>query len=249
MILYLFIFILISIVCFNNSKMVNQVKNEDLKALCAIHGLDVTQVTKKDELINIILVNYDNLDFQKRVNLPSGIHLYGNESYDKYIDEIVYCADRRLKEHVLKMAKDMYEEYNNFNLMKTYINKLILTHTVWNNSLTFESEFNFYTKLVCVLVLSANQMEYYGMGYYKYILDGHVKRIEELRTKLKEFLDDTEVSYYTMLEGESDCNICLMESLNNIVYLNVCKHEFCLECIKKWKQQKNTCPLCRAQML
>lgn len=40
------------------------------------------------------------------------------------------------------------------------------------------------------------------------------------------------------------CVICLNEATNKI-NLDCCKHEFCFECIKKWRKIKSTCPVCR----
>ena len=42
------------------------------------------------------------------------------------------------------------------------------------------------------------------------------------------------------------CSICL-DSLKNPCKLN-CSHEFCITCIRKWKQKSGKCPLCRIEI-
>jgi hypothetical protein len=48
------------------------------------------------------------------------------------------------------------------------------------------------------------------------------------------------------IEIDEDCSICSVSKLSgDIVTLN-CKHTFHEQCIDKWIEQSNTCPLCRA---
>ena len=42
----------------------------------------------------------------------------------------------------------------------------------------------------------------------------------------------------------ADCSICA-DSLNIPSMLSGCSHEFCLECIKRWAEVENKCPLCK----
>lgn len=44
------------------------------------------------------------------------------------------------------------------------------------------------------------------------------------------------------------CCICMSEpSLKNISTINGCKHHFCFDCISKWADRENTCPLCKSR--
>ena len=45
-------------------------------------------------------------------------------------------------------------------------------------------------------------------------------------------------------EDENICSICLLELKNDIIKLD-CQHIFHDKCIKKWREKKNTCPICR----
>jgi hypothetical protein len=45
-------------------------------------------------------------------------------------------------------------------------------------------------------------------------------------------------------EEDLSCNICT-ESLTEGKAVLDCEHFFCLECIKKWAEIENTCPLCK----
>ena len=50
-------------------------------------------------------------------------------------------------------------------------------------------------------------------------------------------------SYCT--SDDNDCVIC-MDGMKN-KYTTKCNHEFCLDCIDKWTNEKNCCPLCRCK--
>jgi hypothetical protein len=42
------------------------------------------------------------------------------------------------------------------------------------------------------------------------------------------------------------CCICLdLSSKKDLSMINGCKHKFCFECIEKWSDRENTCPLCK----
>ena len=43
-----------------------------------------------------------------------------------------------------------------------------------------------------------------------------------------------------------ECDICLTNEVKSLSQLN-CNHLFHSDCINKWLQQKDTCPLCRAE--
>ena len=71
------------------------------------------------------------------------------------------------------------------------------------------------------------------------------KQIEELRLKidkLKLQINDLNSRYKEILEG--DCNICY-EKISNPVLEPKCQNVFCGQCLLKWLQTNNTCPLCR----
>ena len=44
-----------------------------------------------------------------------------------------------------------------------------------------------------------------------------------------------------------ECCICKEITLVRGI-LSVCKHYFCIECILKWEQKSNSCPLCRLEI-
>ena len=46
------------------------------------------------------------------------------------------------------------------------------------------------------------------------------------------------------VEEDLSCNICT-ESLTEGKAVLDCDHFFCLECIRKWAEIENTCPLCK----
>ena len=56
-----------------------------------------------------------------------------------------------------------------------------------------------------------------------------------------------------LLDNLKKCLICSKEYErldNNIKFIKLtCEHEFCEECISKWCNKKNTCPLCRSEIL
>jgi hypothetical protein len=41
-----------------------------------------------------------------------------------------------------------------------------------------------------------------------------------------------------------DCCVCLVEYNEQVAANNECVHVFHVECMEKWLEQKNTCPLC-----
>lgn len=41
-----------------------------------------------------------------------------------------------------------------------------------------------------------------------------------------------------------ECSICFIDIENINMHETKCKHKFHNECINKWKEEKNTCPLC-----
>jgi len=42
------------------------------------------------------------------------------------------------------------------------------------------------------------------------------------------------------------CPICFELTISNQARITTCKHVFCEECVLKWLEKHNTCPLCRA---
>jgi hypothetical protein len=47
-------------------------------------------------------------------------------------------------------------------------------------------------------------------------------------------------------EDGPQCGICLDEvSIQGLI--DICKHTFCFECIRKWSDVSNTCPMCKAR--
>ncbi len=65
--------------------------------------------------------------------------------------------------------------------------------------------------------------------------------------------DVVDESKNTDLNEIKRCLICSKEYErfeNNIKYIKLsCDHDFCEECISKWCNKKNTCPLCRSEII
>ncbi|VDO10603.1 unnamed protein product [Rodentolepis nana] len=47
------------------------------------------------------------------------------------------------------------------------------------------------------------------------------------------------------MPATNQCSICLGEMKASIGMLGGCEHIFCYDCIKKWSEDKRTCPLDR----
>uniref|UniRef100_A0A8B9BG33 RING-type E3 ubiquitin transferase n=1 Tax=Anser brachyrhynchus TaxID=132585 RepID=A0A8B9BG33_9AVES len=49
-----------------------------------------------------------------------------------------------------------------------------------------------------------------------------------------------------VVQGAADrlCPICL-DVITEAAYVARCFHRFCSTCIRRWRRQNNTCPLCR----
>lgn len=47
-----------------------------------------------------------------------------------------------------------------------------------------------------------------------------------------------------MADALDDCSICL-DTIKTLGRLDCCDHYFCYDCIYKWSQSSNTCPLCK----
>lgn len=54
----------------------------------------------------------------------------------------------------------------------------------------------------------------------------------------------TRSAFNTYSEGDISCAICF-EDVKVRGRLNTCKHMFCHDCIIKWSENSNTCPLCK----
>ena len=49
-------------------------------------------------------------------------------------------------------------------------------------------------------------------------------------------------------DDDGNCIICLCEpEPENLAKINGCDHRFCFECIEKWSERENTCPLCKVR--
>jgi 3-dehydroquinate dehydratase len=77
--------------------------------------------------------------------------------------------------------------------------------------------------------------------------------IEDMLNKFKErqevvllFLEEYFDIEYQISEDEIiECVICYSNKTNNI--LN-CNHKFCSDCINKWIEHNNSCPMCRSSI-
>ena len=56
-----------------------------------------------------------------------------------------------------------------------------------------------------------------------------------------------------LISSKESCPICFdeynMNNKNCEVFKNVCSHCFHVECLKKWLEVQNTCPMCRAEIM
>lgn len=99
-----------------------------------------------------------------------------------------------------------------------------------------------------------NLIEYFDKEKQKLIkekndLDNYLKYLnasqsKKLLTKRKRSSKKSKLLKITKWSVKKKCSICL-EVLDNTCYLNTCKHEFCSECINKWSELSNQCPLCK----
>ena len=78
-----------------------------------------------------------------------------------------------------------------------------------------------------------------------YTLRNDEEKINELhikKAKISTQIKELDEKFKNMLN--SPCNICYEELKDPVLEFN-CQNLFCGECLLKWLQQKNTCPLCR----
>jgi hypothetical protein len=48
-------------------------------------------------------------------------------------------------------------------------------------------------------------------------------------------------------EQDCSCSICLIDKIANCQ--TNCRHNFCKSCIEKWMENKNSCPMCRKNII
>ena len=52
------------------------------------------------------------------------------------------------------------------------------------------------------------------------------------------------------LQHDSTCCICMTEpDPADLAAINICDHMFCFDCIEKWADRENTCPLCKKRFI
>ena len=52
------------------------------------------------------------------------------------------------------------------------------------------------------------------------------------------------------VQHESTCCICMTEpDPADLASINICEHMFCFDCIEKWADRENTCPLCKKRFV
>lgn len=56
-----------------------------------------------------------------------------------------------------------------------------------------------------------------------------------------------ELTFIIEKHNDEFCSICLDNTCSS--YALECQHKFCPGCLEKWLQRKNTCPICRANIL
>ena len=75
--------------------------------------------------------------------------------------------------------------------------------------------------------------------------DIKIKEIEDKKTRIIAQINDLDSKYKNMLQ--SSCNICCEPLKYPVLEFN-CQNLFCGECLLKWLQRKNSCPLCRTEI-
>ena len=84
------------------------------------------------------------------------------------------------------------------------------------------------------------------------ILQRNFQVVEDLNSNNEDY--DNEHPDIETIENKKTCLICSEEytlmDKNNIKYIKLnCNHDFCEKCISKWCSEKNSCPLCRAEII
>ena len=72
-----------------------------------------------------------------------------------------------------------------------------------------------------------------------------IKEIEDKQTRIMNQIKELDIKFREMLTNP--CNICFDTLKTPVLEIN-CQNLFCGECLLKWLQCKNTCPLCRAEV-
>eukprot|EP01017_Pseudomicrothorax_dubius_P007298 TRINITY_DN1224_c0_g1_i11.p1 TRINITY_DN1224_c0_g1~~TRINITY_DN1224_c0_g1_i11.p1 ORF type:complete len:187 (-),score=30.75 TRINITY_DN1224_c0_g1_i11:346-906(-) len=68
--------------------------------------------------------------------------------------------------------------------------------------------------------------------------------IKHMGTSTELLASDSKVRLTRFKTQASMCGICFAP-IELQGKLDTCSHEFCLDCIKKWSQRENSCPLCK----
>lgn len=69
----------------------------------------------------------------------------------------------------------------------------------------------------------------------------------EINKIKNEFLNTIKEKKKIIYNLKGSCGICLEEDIN--IDKTNCQHNFCYNCINKWKQRSNTCPICRQPLI
>lgn len=78
-----------------------------------------------------------------------------------------------------------------------------------------------------------------------YLVRDNIQKISELESKkehINEQISELDIKFKNMLKDQ--CNICFETLKKPVMEIN-CQNLFCGECLLKWIQNRNTCPLCR----
>jgi len=67
---------------------------------------------------------------------------------------------------------------------------------------------------------------------------------EKEKDKLEQMEQQKQNEEKKLIEEKLQCGIC-MEDIANQGLLDSCTHLFCIDCIKKWSESANTCPMCK----
>ena len=68
--------------------------------------------------------------------------------------------------------------------------------------------------------------------------------LEERRIKLEE-----EIKVLSRIENNNECSICMEVIGDKNKAITECGHTFCLKCLLKSAEKKNSCPLCREKLI
>jgi len=185
-------------------------------------------------ILNEICVRHLKIDVSNEINIPGyeeeliwiNFTSIEQDLYNMKVNKVnnIYLQQFCCHPLVVDSTRKIYNsDVIDINLM---YNKLLDYHT--NNIINYENK---------ILNLNVNTQSYYMIK----------KNYETIITESKYFIDIlNKINNNDNYINDNDCSICL-DGINNPT-LTICGHLFCYNCIKLCLNNKNTCPLCQANI-